>query len=129
MCYHYLTSNKIKLYLYWENNMSHGKGSLYIGDNGLTIYLAHYLETYYNEVIVPLAPFVTSDKNFLDAKYYGELCCGLLGIRGLNEFEFNKAYELTMQACNRNKDLAMYKEKLDKLFKEDPRFQEVKKVA
>ncbi len=100
--------------------MSEGKGYLYIGDD-LDIYLAHYLETYYNEVIVPLAEFV-NDEEFLDAKYYGGLCCGLLGLRGLNEFEFNKAYELTIEACDRNKDLAMYKDKLDKLFRADPRF-------
>ncbi|MFB6349506.1 hypothetical protein ACFBZI_08735 [Moraxella sp. ZJ142] len=100
--------------------MADGKGYLYVGKDSEPLYLAYYLTTYFEKVIVPLSEIIGGD--FRDEKEYGQLMVGFLSIKHLNAEHFNYAYHLTMQACQDDENLAKYKDELDKLFKSDPRF-------
>ncbi|OOR87289.1 hypothetical protein B0181_10590 [Moraxella caviae] len=101
--------------------MASGKGNLYIGQGENYIYLAHYLTTYFDEVIVPLSEYM-SDDDFLDSVEYGELIVGFISVRHYNKEIFNLIYRLTLQACDRNADLNRYRQEFIKAFTKDPRY-------
>lgn len=100
--------------------MADGKGNLYVSKTQEPLYIAHYLTTYFDKVIVKLAEVVGGD--FLDEKQYGELLVGFLSLENLSGNHFNTAYQLTKIACQENSILAMYWQQIDKLFQSDPRF-------
>ncbi|MFC0819907.1 hypothetical protein [Moraxella marmotae] len=103
--------------------MAVGKGNLYINKDSEPLYLAHYLTTYFEKVIKPLADIVGGD--YLDEREYGEWFHGFLYLDDLNKDHFKTAYHLTMQACQNDENLAKYKDELDKLFKSDSRFEQL----
>lgn len=102
--------------------MASGKGNLYIGADIEPLYMAHYLTTYFESVIKPLADFVGGD--FLDEQEYGGLLCGFLSLRQLTVDQFNRAYQLTINACQNDENLSLYQADFERLFKSDPRYQE-----
>lgn len=102
--------------------MASGKGNLYIGVDTEPLYMAHYLTTYFEKVIKPLAGFVGGA--FLEEQEYGGLSCGFLSLKGLTAEHFNRAYQLTITACKNDKDLAMYQSDLQSLFQSDPRYKQ-----
>lgn len=101
--------------------MAIGKGNLYINKDSEPLYLAHYLTTYFEKVIKPLANVVGGD--YLDEREYGEWHHGFLYLDDLSQDHFKIAYNLTLKACQQDKDLARYQNDFERLFKSDPRFQ------
>lgn len=101
--------------------MASGKGNLYISADIEPLYMAHHLTTYFESVIKPLADFVGG--NFLDEQEYGGLLCGFLSLRQLTVEQFNRAYQLTINACQNDENLSLYQADFERLFKSDPRFQ------
>lgn len=102
--------------------MASGKGNLYIGADTEPLYMAHYLTTYFEKVIKPLADFVGGD--FLDEQECGGLLCGFLSLRQLTVDQFNRAYQLSIIACQNDENLNLYQADLERLFKSDPRYKQ-----
>lgn len=77
------------------------------------------LELLYHEVVPTLAKRIEGDFADIAEVNLWQEC---LHLSSLNKDDFNIAYQLSMQACDKHKSLEKYKKRLDNLFKSDPRF-------
>ena len=77
------------------------------------------VSTLFDEVIPTLAKRIGGD--FFD-KAEADLMCEHISFTELSADEFKLAYDLTMNACDKETVLKPYKAKFEQAFKSDPRF-------
>lgn len=77
------------------------------------------LELLYDEVVPSLANRIGGD--FADSAEV-DLWQETLHLSSLNDEDFDYAYHLALQACDKHQSLKKYKSAIDELFKVDPRF-------
>lgn len=94
--------------------------TLFVGGHKETVpIIGTDLETLYQKIITPLAKRVGGD--FADSSEV-DLWNECFHLSHLNADNFNYAYELIAKACQNDIGLAKYQRKIDKTFKQDPRY-------
>lgn len=81
--------------------------------------LSSEIEILFEYLIPPLAEYKKGD--FADEAEVN-LACEYISLTNLDKNEFKLAYDLTMNACDKEKILTPYKAKFEQAFKSDPRY-------